>query len=284
VNPIDQLRHFPAYVADGFDWRVQYRQAGNTARTPTHVLLHGIGSGSASWLHQLHTASASAGHRVVAWDAPGYGTSSPLLQESPSTDDYATRLWQWLDTLGATEAITLVGHSLGCLVAARAALLAPQRVAQLVLLAPAQGYARAGAAERQKKLQDRLDALANLGPAGLAQKRGSAMLSPRASAEQIGFVQSVMAQLNPAGYAQAARLLAHSDLLTDLAQLTCPIQVASGSADSITPSTGCRVVAEAARAPYTDLGSVGHVCAFEAPDAVSQLLGLPHATVNEATP
>jgi pimeloyl-ACP methyl ester carboxylesterase len=277
----DLLQRFPARAVAVGAGAMQFRQAGNTTLAPTHVLLHGIGSGSASWVHQLQSAQALPDAHVLAWDAPGYGNSSALSGEAPPAAAYAERLWQWLDAMGhgpASAPITLVGHSLGCLIAASAARMAPWRVGQLVLLSPAQGYARASAPEREKKLQDRMDALAALGPQGIAQKRGSAMLSPQASAEQLAFVQSVMAEIKPHGYGQAARLLSGGDLLTDLAHLTCPVQVASGSADGITPLAGCQAVASAVHAPFTLLGAVGHVCALEAPDAVSRFIGLARAS------
>lgn len=279
------LRRFPARTAPVGGGQMQFRQAGNTAIAPTHVLLHGIGSGSASWVHQLHAAEHSKTHHVLAWDAPGYGHSSALPEAEPHASAYAARLWQWLDAMdamgakGGTEPLTLVGHSLGCLIAARAAVLAAKRIQQLVLLAPAQGYARASEEERRKKLQNRLDSLATLGPQGMAQQRGSAMLSAHASSAQISFVQAVMAQINPEGYRQAAHLLAQGDLLTDLAGLACPVQVASGSADGITPMAGCQAAANSINAPFTSLGEVGHVCALEAPAAVSQLIGLPARSI-----
>ena len=37
------------------------------------VLLHGIGSGAASWVQQFEGLGAT--RRVLAWDAPGYGAS-----------------------------------------------------------------------------------------------------------------------------------------------------------------------------------------------------------------
>lgn len=276
------LMRFPALTLAVGDWRMQFRQSGNAAIAPTHVLLHGIGSGSASWVQQLQAAQDSPTHRMLAWDAPGYAGSSALPDDAPLAAAYAARLWQWLDVMGQgakasvpPKPITLVGHSLGCLIAASAARMAPTRVSQLILLAPAQGYARASQTERQKKLQDRLDALASLGPQGLAQRRASAMLSTHASAEQISFVQDVMATIQPHGYRQAAHLLAGGDLLADLAQVTCKVQVASGNADGITPMAGCQALAKAVNAPFIGLGEVGHVCALEAPGAVSQLMGLP---------
>ncbi len=268
------LARFPVqHAALGTD-AVQFRQSGNTRIAPTHVLLHGIGSGSASWVHQLVAAQTSQSQHVLAWDAPGYAGSSALPMQAPLASDYANRLWQWLNTMGATAPFTLVAHSLGCLMAASAARSAPARVSRLILLAPAQGYARATTPERDKKLHHRLATLATLGPLGMAQKRGSAMLSPQASEEQVLFIQGVMAQINPAGYSQAARLLAHGDLLADLAQVTCPITVASGEADGITPPAGCQAAAAAVQAPYVSLGAVGHVCALEAAPTVSDLLGL----------
>jgi pimeloyl-ACP methyl ester carboxylesterase len=247
------------------------------------VLLHGIGSGSASWVQQFVQAQKSQSPvRLLAWDAPGYGASHALPMNSPAARDYALQMWAWLDAMHSAKTpsgeaappVTLVGHSLGCLMAASATLLAPHRVNRLILLAPAQGYARAGEAVRTKKLDDRLDTLARLGVAQMAQSRGAAMLSPGASPDQIAFVQLIMAQLNPHGYAQAARMLSAGDLLSDLEGLRCPIIVASGDADTITPPAACRAVAAHVGATYRSLGDVGHACAVEAAEAVSELLGL----------
>lgn len=266
----------PAPRIDTLLGAIGYRQAGTLASTRL-VLLHGIGSGSASWAAQLEAVKP---HQpgLLAWDAPGYGDSEGLSLSDdawPDATHYVTRLWAWLDALGLTQPLTLVGHSLGALMAARAAVLQPQRVAALVLLAPAQGHARLDAAQRERLLHDRLAALANLGPAGMAQQRAAAMLTPDAPTELVAMVQAVMAQIQPSGYTHAARMLSGGDLLADLAQLRCPVQVASGSADRITPPAGCQQVAAAAGVAWTDLGPVGHACPLQAGPAVNALLGLP---------
>lgn len=252
---------------------IEFRQAGASAEV-THVLLHGIGSGSASWLRQLETADGNSSVRVLAWEAPGYCGSAPVTPDHPDAGDYAGRLWAWLDAMKVSRSLTLVGHSLGALMVARAATQRPDQVAKLVLLSPAQGYARASTEDRQKKLEERLNTLASQGIAGMAQKRGAAMLSPQAQPELVQYVQSVMAQLHPAGYTQAIHLLVGGDLLTDLAQVRCPVAVASGTADTITPPEGCRRVAAAANVPWTDLGDAGHACALDAPEKVSESIGL----------
>lgn len=253
----------------------QYRHAGAPLAQTTHVLLHGIGSGSASWLMQLDAATHNAQHvGVLAWEAPGYGDSAPVKPHEPLAADYGQRVWAWLDALEVTRPITLVGHSLGALVAASAAAMQPERVSRLVLLAPAQGYGLAQAALRAQKLNDRLHALQTLGPKGMASKRGVAMLSPQGSAEQLTFVQSIMGQVHPAGYTQATHLLSQSDLATDLKHNMAPLVIASGRADGITPITSCQDLAARFSVPWQDLGEVGHACALEGAAPVNTLLGL----------
>lgn len=252
---------------------VQYRQAGRAARV-SHVLLHGIGSASVSWAEQLAAAEGRSDLRVLAWDAPGYGQSTPVGPAHPVASDYAECLWAWLDALGACDALVLVGHSLGCLMAASAARLQPARVARLVLLSPARGYGDAPAAEREDKRHTRLASLQRLGPEGMAAARAAAMLSPTATPEQVEAVRQTMAQVQVAGYTQASHLLAQGVLARDLAQWPGPLTVASGQADTITPPAACQQLAQQAGVVWRTLGAVGHACPLEAPDAVNALLGL----------
>lgn len=281
MSLLDQLSLFAletVRVADGAS--VQFRRARGAGveagAAVTHVLLHGIGSASGSWLAQLQEARAHTRtpSHVLAWDAPGYGSSSALPMQTPRAVDYATRLWAWLDAFAVTQPFTLVGHSLGALMAAAAAVQAPSRVSRLVLLAPAQGYARASVGAREKKLADRLANLAALGPAGIARTRAAAMLSAEADDAQRLFVEQVMAQIDPAGYTQAARMLAGGDLLGDLRALTCPIMIASGESDTITPPQAARELARETGASFVSLGAVGHGCALQAGVQVNRLLGL----------
>jgi pimeloyl-ACP methyl ester carboxylesterase len=152
-----------ARIGDAF---ISYLEAGRG--DPPLVLLHGIGSRAASWRHQL--AGLSDRLRVIAWDAPGYGESSDLAAPAPTAGDYAACLASFLDALGAGR-LHLVGHSLGALMAARFAADHPERIASLTLASVASGHARLAEAERARLLAGRLDDLARLGPAGMAEKR-----------------------------------------------------------------------------------------------------------------
>src|SRR5215510_9942561 len=91
---------------------ITWREAGNG---PALVLLHGIGSGAASWLGQFEGFGDR--YRVLAWDAPGYGESAPLDELKPLAAHYEQAVAEWLDAAQVSSAI-VVGHSLGAIVAA----------------------------------------------------------------------------------------------------------------------------------------------------------------------
>ncbi|MET3247808.1 pimeloyl-ACP methyl ester carboxylesterase [Burkholderia sp. OAS925] len=163
-----RVARFPARQVELASQRVlSYREACETSDALPLVLLHGIGSGAASWVQQFEALSAS--RRVLAWDAPGYGESTPVAAASPAATDYANVLYEWLEKLGI-ERCVLVGHSLGAIIAGSFAAMHPQRVAGLLLLSPAGGYGAASAEVRETKRDQRLAMLNELGPQGLAEK------------------------------------------------------------------------------------------------------------------
>lgn len=243
------------------DGRQAIREAGQGQAI---VLLHGIGSGAASWLQVAQGLHQRA--RVIAWDAPGYGHSAPLPMASPRATDYAARLVSLLDAL-EVERCVLVGHSLGALTASAFAKHHPARVSQLVLLSPARGYGARpdqGRAVRDKRLHD----LATLGIERLAEMRSANLVSANASDQALAWVRWNMARLNPPGYRQAIELLCGDDLLHYCGQQV-PCQVHCGSADSITTADDCRALAQAFAAPFQLIHGAGHACAIEQPETVT---------------
>lgn len=109
-----------------------WREAGSG---PAVVFLHGLLGNADSWVLQF--ADLAASHRVVAWDAPGYGGSSPL---GPDIAAYADALAVLLARLGL-EGATVVGHSMGGVVAALAAARPASLIGRVVLSCSHPGYA-----------------------------------------------------------------------------------------------------------------------------------------------
>jgi 4,5:9,10-diseco-3-hydroxy-5,9,17-trioxoandrosta-1(10),2-diene-4-oate hydrolase len=118
--------------------KTRYWQAGSEGSAV--ILLHGIGCSVLDW--QTNIAALAKRHRVYALDMLGYG-----LTEKPREETYTIpRLAQFaLDFLSTQEIkrAHFAGFSLGGTVALDCARTAPERVASMVLLAPA-GIAREG--------------------------------------------------------------------------------------------------------------------------------------------
>jgi pimeloyl-ACP methyl ester carboxylesterase len=257
---------FPSRRING----IAYREAGamHTATLPI-VLLHGIGSGAASWVQQLDALGAKT--RVLAWDAPGYGESMPVVPASPQAIDYADALRGWLDALDI-ERCVLVGHSLGAIIAGSFAATHPERIGRLLLLSPAGGYGAASEALRTQKRDSRLKMLEELGPQGLADQRSGNMLSAHASEEAKQWVRWNMARVIPHGYAQATHLLANADLKSDVARFDGRVKVAVGSEDRITPPEACDGIAQAAGVTLQVIKGAGHAGYIEQPEAYNNLI------------
>jgi pimeloyl-ACP methyl ester carboxylesterase len=246
---------------------IAYREAGSG---PALVLLHGIGNQSGSWVQQLE--SLADRFRVIAWDAPGYGGSDALPVESPVAADYAAALRDLLDALGIERA-TVVGSSLGCLMGTSFAAAHPERVARLMLFNAAGGHGATDARERSEKLASRLAMLERLGPAGMAANLSSGLLSADASDTARALAAWSTAQIRPAGYAQAARMLSTGRLTDDAPRYPGPVAVVGASADTITPPAACRAIAAAfTGATYTELPGIGHLAYIEDPRAADRLI------------
>ncbi|MGC2037771.1 alpha/beta fold hydrolase [Paraburkholderia caledonica] len=267
-----RLARFPARQIELANERVlSHREADGAAANDALplVLLHGIGSGAASWVQQLEALGAN--RRVLAWDAPGYGMSAPVAPESPVAADYASVLTEWLDALHI-ERCVLVGHSLGAISAGAFAAMHPQRVPGLLLLSPAGGYGAACAEVRETKRDQRLAMLNELGPQGLADKRSANMLSSHASDEARTWVRWNMSRVIARGYAQATHLLANADLAADLARFKGRVNVAVGADDTITTPAACERLALVAGTQLQVVPRAGHAGYIEASAAYTAII------------
>jgi pimeloyl-ACP methyl ester carboxylesterase len=101
---------------------------------PQIVLIHG----ALTALEDMSLAffdRLCGGHRVIAFDRPGFGRSERRRFLDAGMFAQAERLWEALDTLGVHQPV-LVGHSFGASVALAMGLLRPDQAAGVVAVAP----------------------------------------------------------------------------------------------------------------------------------------------------
>ena len=239
---------------------------------PVIVCLHGVGSGAASWLETALLLENEA--RVIAWDAPGYGASTPVAPAQPAAVDYARRLAGLFDALDIDRCV-LVGHSLGAVTAAHAARAdspIASRIEKLVLISPAAGYGAPGKEEARERVRSqRLATLAEQGIAGMAAQADRRLLSAGASELARQWVRWNMGRLNEAGYRQAVELLCGANLPADLPP-AMPVRVVCGALDVVTTPESCAEVARGCGVTLQLLPDAGHASYVEQPQTVAALL------------
>lgn len=252
-----------------------FLRAGGESCRPL-VLLHGIGSNARSFAAMM--AALAPSRQLMAWDAPGYGASTPLSVEWPSADDYAAALAGLLDRLGIGM-IDLLGHSMGALVAGRFARNYSNRVGRLILASPALGYATKPGDPLAPPAASRLDALISEGAERFAETRGPRLVYATDDAKLVAGVVKGMSEVKLPGYAHASRMLSCADLVGDAAHLTMPVLVLVGNEDHVTPPANCRRLYDAITAASPALGHrfetiphAGHAVPQERPEAIAELV------------
>lgn len=232
------------------------------------LMMHGIGGNAGGWAEQF--GPLSEGHRLIAWDAPGYGESDDVATDTPEVGDFAEAAVALLDAAGI-ERCALLGHSLGGLVAARLAATHPSRVTRLILADCSSGHASYPAEERERMLKNRNDPLAKDDPLAYGRKRAPNVFSKGASPELVERGARVLAQIRSPGFQRAAHLVANGDIFPDLASIAAPTLVLCGTDDRVTPEAlNQRIAAGIRGARYKSIPDAGHWTFLEKPAAFNR--------------
>lgn len=237
---------------------------------PTVALVHGFGGAASNWT--LVAPALAERCRVLVPELPGHGGSSPLPAPVETLDPYADRLASLLDVPAV-----LVGHSLGAVVALRAASRHPELVRGLVLAGCAgigsgtRGSQRAltfvSLVQPGKRLSRRRHAVARkpllkrvaFGIVGVADPHA---LDPDAAE---GFLagSGLHTDVRAAGDA-----LVRTDPRIELERVRCPALVLHGARDLQVPLRDGFEYARRLHAPLRVIADCGHLLIGERPLAV----------------
>lgn len=195
---------------------------------PPVVFVHGLGG----TLHVWHgVIEAMAGHHhCVALDLRGHGRSDGKNQFS--IKGWAQDVQALIEALELPP-VTLVGHSLGTLVAQQLALLRPELVDNVVLLGGISHFeppTKDAYNERADKVEaDGMDALVDDWLPGALSPRNAAM-----HPQLVGLLRELFLRNDPASYAKSCRALAKAPSL-DRSQVGQPTLLLVGDHDRSTP-------------------------------------------------
>lgn len=234
------------------------------------VLIHGVGLNKEMWGGQV--VGLATQYRVIAYDMLGHG-DSPRPEPGTELLGYADQLRELLDHLGLTQ-VTVIGFSMGGLVARAFALHYPQYLQGLVVLnsvfnrTPEQ---RAGVIARTAQA-------AQHGPDANAEAALSRWFSREyqaANPAQIAAIRQTLASNDPQGYLTTYELFATQDMYRadDLGNIRVPTLIATGELDpGSTPEMAEQLAQRIPGARAAILAEQRHMMPVESPRLVNQLL------------
>ncbi|MDO9435188.1 alpha/beta fold hydrolase [Hydrogenophaga sp.] len=254
------------WLAWGDGAQLEVRDEGHGAPL---LLLHGVGGCADAW--DIQRPLLATGRRLIAWNAPGYAGSSVFAAENPVLDDYAAAVMSVLDALELDQ-VDVLGHSMGGLIAARFAALAPERVRRLLLADCSSGHRGYDVHQRSQILATRLTQDAS-DPWVYARARAPKLLSTAATPSQVEEASAMLARLRQPGFGQAARMVSSSDLFEFASEIKASTLVICGSEDGITsPALNQQIADAIPGALYASIDGAGHWSFLERPVQFAQLV------------
>lgn len=264
-----RLEGFEEAEAEWGGARLRYAVGGDGSPL---VLVHGLGGTIENWLGLAPALAAR--HRVLVPDLPGHGRSSPL-SGARDLDALAGAVLAIADTERISGAVW-IGHSLGGVVALRAATLRPDAVRGLVLAAAA------GIGSSSRAAHATLTTLGVVKPGRwIAPFRHTVARSQRGRRAVFGWwgvadpdalepEQAEAFLVGPAHHTdtrQAGRALLDSEPRTELDRVACPCLCLWGASDHWVRVEDGMEYARRLRAPLRTIAGCGHLLIGERPDA-----------------
>ncbi|PHR91763.1 MAG: alpha/beta hydrolase [Robiginitomaculum sp.] len=243
---------------------VRYRDEGK-ADAPVLVLIHGFSHSLEGW--DGLSAGLTDTYRVVRMDLPGHGLTGPDARARYSNADTVVFVEQFLDALDIKNA-TLVGSSLGGLVAWRLAQTHPERVDKLVLIAPG-GYSINGVTEVPAPVPDMAKYYFTQAPMVAVSAANKALYSDPSKLSEARIIQ-IQHMMTREGNGEAMLLRAASFTLpeptADLADVQAPTLLLWGDKDAMVPvAHGEKFVSAMPTAQLIVYENIGHVPHEEIP-------------------
>lgn len=222
----------------------------------TLFMLHGA-YGSKEYFRYTIERFVNAGYRVVAADAPGYGISE--IPEKTSIVEMAHMTNRLIEAVG-TQRNALLGHSMGGMVAQKAADLRPDLISALVLSATAHTFNHSGPEWQAEFLRTRVAPLASgRSIAEYAPDLLRTMMGPGAASPAIDHALYNIRLMRGEAFQKAIAAIALY-LEDDVpARLQMPVLCIAGELDSTCPASVMAQMARLApRGQFHEMKGVGH--------------------------
>ncbi len=257
----------PRFAGD----RLSYMEAG-AADAPAVLLLHGIGANSFYWRYLYEGLSPR--YRVVAWNAPGYILTDPLLNEAPSCEDYVDALDAFINAVNLPQQFSLVGNSFGSAIAQCYTAKYPERVRHLALSGTSVGAKTTPPEERDATFARRQKQFKRGGGFNYAREILDLVTGCRTTALARSRALDVLAMTDGRGYLQASHVPYSFDAFELAPRIEGPVLIYHGTEDKIAPIERSSIALSKVlrNVRLVKLEGYGHLPDIELPRQVIDLL------------
>ena len=197
-----------------------------SGRGPAVVMLHCLGVDHRIWDHAAQALQGT--HTVLRYDLPGHH-ESPLPDAAYTIEDCSAQLVEVLDAEGIEQA-SVVGISMGGLIAQHFAATQPQRTDRIVLCDTTPRYTEAS----RENWGRRAATARSAGVASMTEQLLQVWFMPdfvAADAPPVRYVRERFSCVSGEGYAKACEALAAADLRHLLPDIEAPTLVVAGTED-----------------------------------------------------
>jgi pimeloyl-ACP methyl ester carboxylesterase len=203
----------------------------------------------------------------VAWDAPGYGASAPVL--ATTFDAYSDAAVELINTVSPDDPVDLIGMSFGGMIAQYTAAKIPDRIRSLTLLCTSPKFGLDGT-DPDDWRANRLSGLEAMGsPAAAAPLILSSLAGPH-GAHVVPEAVEVMARVPLEGMLDSLSTIASHDSREILPGINIPTVILVGELDDETPVAYAEAIDELMpNSKVVVIPGAGHLLNLEAPDAVN---------------
>jgi pimeloyl-ACP methyl ester carboxylesterase len=239
------------------------------------LFLHGLGGTSNYFAPLISTLAKSNTRSLYSFDLEGHGLSPTSAANALSISSFAADTVAICRHANIKDGLTVIAHSMGCLVALKFALDTPSLVKTLVLMGPPPSPLPEAAA---KATHARAALVRDVGMSGVVDAivTGGTSETTRASkAMAVTAARLSLAGQDPEGYAKACTALANSSgEKLDVSMLQMRTLILTGSEDKVSPPELGRKMKSQMRGceDVVVLEDVGHWHLFEDTDRVCQLI------------
>lgn len=229
-------------------------------QNPTVVFLHAIATSGQMWRPQIEQLASS--FRVVTVDLPGHGRS-PMPSPGDDLGTYASAVVESLAAQNITS-FSLVGLSLGGMVAVRIAAEYPAVVSNVVL-------ACCGArtsSEAAEVWRERIERVHESGMTSEVEPTIERWFTPRFIADEpatIDWVHDMIRHTPAGGFTAAASAISSMDHTSLLTRITAPTLVISGKQDTAVPAAATSLLSAGISGARGDVLDAAHLASVEAP-------------------